>query len=119
MMDSETIRTVYISIGKAPWKEISVGLFLYEPVICLFGSGLCSRLRKRFYFSALKTRSVPYLVNTICLSIAETATADSMVFYRYLLRLLTDSLNGDMYQHPEVLNQYMLWSKMIQADCDS
>lgn len=55
--------------------------------------------------------------NAICLSIAETAKANGIDFYRYLLKLLMDLPNLDIYQHPEILNQYMPWSKMIQAEC--
>ena len=55
--------------------------------------------------------------NAICLSIAETAKANGVDFYRYLLKLLTDLPNLDIYQQPEILNQYMPWSKMIQAEC--
>lgn len=51
--------------------------------------------------------------NAICLSIAETAKANGVDFYR----LLTDLPNLDIYQHPEILNRYMLWSKIIQAEC--
>lgn len=55
--------------------------------------------------------------NAICLSIAETAKANGVDFYRYLLKLLADLPNREIYQHPEILNQYMPWSKMIQAEC--
>jgi transposase len=55
--------------------------------------------------------------NAICLSIAETAKANGVDFYRYLLKLLTDFPNLDIYPHSEILNQYMPWSKMIQAEC--
>lgn len=55
--------------------------------------------------------------NAICLSIAETAKANDVDFFRYLLKLLTDLPNLDIYQNPEVLNQYMPWSKMIRAEC--
>ncbi|WP_019157281.1 IS66 family transposase [Robertmurraya massiliosenegalensis] len=55
--------------------------------------------------------------NAICLSIAETAKANGVDFYRYLLKLLTELPNLDIYQSPEILNLYMPWSRMIQADC--
>lgn len=55
--------------------------------------------------------------NAICLSIAETAKANGVDFYRYLLKILTDLPNLDIYQQPEILNQYMPWSKIIQAEC--
>jgi len=57
--------------------------------------------------------------NAICLSLAETAKANGVDYYRYLLKLLTDLPNLDIYQHPEILNQYMPWSKKIQAECGS
>nr|WP_274379455.1 transposase domain-containing protein [Alkalihalobacterium alkalinitrilicum] len=48
---------------------------------------------------------------------AETAKANGVDFYRYLLKILTDLPTLDIYQHSEILNQYMPWSKMIQAEC--
>ncbi|MGJ7920932.1 IS66 family transposase [Neobacillus sp. LXY-4] len=55
--------------------------------------------------------------NAICLSIAETAKANGIDFYQYLLKLLTDLPNLDIHRDPEILKQYMPWSKMIQAEC--
>ncbi|MDF2791489.1 MAG: transposase [Neobacillus sp.] len=55
--------------------------------------------------------------NAICLSIAETAKANGVDFYRYLLKLLTDLPNLNIYQQPEILNHYMPWTKMIQVEC--
>jgi hypothetical protein len=40
--------------------------------------------------------------NAICLSIAETAKANGVDFYRYLLKLLTDFPNLDIYPHSEI-----------------
>jgi len=42
------------------------------------------------------------------LSIAETAKANDVDFHRYLLKLLRNLPNFDIYQHPEILNPYML-----------
>ena len=50
-------------------------------------------------------------------SIAETAKTNGVDFYRYLLKLLTDLPNLDIHRNPEILNQYMPWSKNIQAAC--
>lgn len=70
--------------------------------------------RKNWLFSVSEAGAK---ANAICLSIAETAKANGVDFYRYLLKLLTDFPNLDIYQHSEILNQYMPWSKMIQAEC--
>jgi transposase len=51
-------------------------------------------------------------VNAICLSIAETAKANGVDFYQYLMKLMT---NLDIHQKSGILNQYMPWSKNIQA----
>ena len=72
--------------------------------------------RKNWLFSVSEAGAK---ANAICLSIAETAKANELDFYRYLLKLLEDLPNLDIYQHPEILNQYMPWSKMIQAECGS
>lgn len=57
--------------------------------------------------------------NAIYLSIAETIKANGVDIYRYLLKLLMDFPNLDIYWHLEVLNHYMLWSKVIQAECEN
>ena len=55
--------------------------------------------------------------NAICLSMAETAKANGIDFYQYLVKLLTELPNLNIHQTPEILNQYMPWSKTIQATC--
>ena len=70
--------------------------------------------RKNWLFSVSEAGAT---ANAICLSFAETAKANGVDFYRYLVRLLTDLPNLDIHQNPEVINQYMPWSKMIQATC--
>ena len=55
--------------------------------------------------------------NAICLSIAETAKSNGIDFYEYIKKLLTDLPNLDIHQNPEILDQYLPWSKMIQATC--
>lgn len=55
--------------------------------------------------------------NAICLSLAETAKSNGIDFYEYLQKLLTDLPNLDIHQHPEILDQYLPWSKNIQATC--
>ena len=70
--------------------------------------------RKNWLFSVSEAGAK---ANAICLSIAETAKANGVDFYRYLLKLLTDLPNLDIHRNPEILNQYMPWSKNIQAAC--
>nr|WP_281243016.1 transposase domain-containing protein [Anaerobacillus alkalilacustris] len=53
----------------------------------------------------------------MCLSIAETAKSNGVDFYEYIKKLLTDLPNIGIHQNPEILNQYMPWSKMIQVSC--
>ena len=51
------------------------------------------------------------------LSLAETAKANGIDFYKYLVKLLTELPNLPIHQQPEILNQYLPWSKEIQATC--
>nr|WP_307198179.1 transposase domain-containing protein [Neobacillus niacini] len=51
------------------------------------------------------------------MSIAETAKSNDVDFYEYIKKLLTDLPNLGIHQTPEILDQYMPWSKMIQAEC--
>ncbi|MGE7942301.1 transposase domain-containing protein, partial [Lysinibacillus xylanilyticus] len=53
----------------------------------------------------------------ICLSLAETAKANGIDFYQYLVTLMTELPNLPIHQQPEILNNYMPWSKKIQATC--
>ncbi len=55
--------------------------------------------------------------NAICLSIAETVKNNGIDFYQYLKKVLTELPNLDIHNNPEILNQYMPWSKNIQAKC--
>ncbi|WP_077702790.1 IS66 family transposase [Virgibacillus dokdonensis] len=70
--------------------------------------------RKNWLFSVSEAGAK---ANAICLSIAETAKVNGIDFYRYLVKLLTDLPNLHIHRNPEVLNEYMPWSKMIQAEC--
>jgi len=70
--------------------------------------------RKNWLFSVSEAGAK---ANAICLSIAETAKANGVDVYQYLVKLLTDIPNLDMHRNPEILNQYMPWSKHIQATC--
>ncbi|MFD4492231.1 transposase [Lysinibacillus fusiformis] len=55
--------------------------------------------------------------NAICLSLAETAKTNGIDFYQYLVKLLTELPNLPIKQQPEILQDYMPWSKNIQATC--
>jgi transposase len=70
--------------------------------------------RKNWLFSVSEAGAK---ANAICLSIAETAKSNGVDFYEYLKKLLTDLPNLGIQQNPEILDQYMPWSKIIQAEC--
>ena len=70
--------------------------------------------RKNWLFSVSEAGAK---ANAICLSIAETAKSNGVDFYEYIKKLLTDLPNLGIHQNPEILDQYMPWSKMIQLEC--
>lgn len=70
--------------------------------------------RKNWLFSVSEAGAK---ANAICLSIAETAKSNGVDFYEYIKKLLTELPNLGIHQNSEILDQYMPWSKMIQAEC--
>lgn len=70
--------------------------------------------RKNWLFSVSEAGAK---ANAICLSLAETAKENGVDFYQYLVKLLTDLPNLPIHQQPELLQEYMPWSKSIQATC--
>lgn len=70
--------------------------------------------RKNWMFSVSEAGAK---ANAICLSIAETAKSNGVDFYEYIKKILTDLPNLRIHQNPEILDQYMPWSKTIQAAC--
>ncbi|WP_162491219.1 transposase domain-containing protein, partial [Bacillus kwashiorkori] len=70
--------------------------------------------RKNWLFSVSEAGAK---ANAICLSIAETAKANGVDFYRYLVKLLKDLPNLDIHRNPDVINLYLPWSKMIRKEC--
>ena len=70
--------------------------------------------RKNWLFSVSEAGAK---ANAICLSLAETAKANGIDFYKYLVKLLTELPNLPIHQQPDILNQYLPWSKSIQATC--
>ncbi len=70
--------------------------------------------RKNWMFSVSEAGAE---ANAICLSMAETAKANGIDFYQYLEKLLTELPSLAIHRTPEILNQYMPWSKEIQATC--
>lgn len=70
--------------------------------------------RKNWLFSVSEAGAK---ANAICLSIAETAKVNGVDFYTYLMKLLTELQNIDFHRKPEILNQYMPWSKVVQKEC--
>lgn len=70
--------------------------------------------RKNWLFSVSEAGA---RANAICLSLAETAKANGIDFYRYLVQLFTDLPNLPIHQQPELLQDYLPWSANIQATC--
>lgn len=70
--------------------------------------------RKNWLFSVSEAGAK---ANAICLSIAETAKSNGVDFYEYIKKLFTDLPNLEIHQNPEILDQYMPWSKKIQLEC--
>ncbi|MER2191150.1 MAG: IS66 family transposase [Solibacillus sp.] len=70
--------------------------------------------RKNWLFSVSEAGAK---ANAICLSLAETAKANGIDFYQYLVKLLTELPNVPFHQKPEILHNYMPWSENIQATC--
>ena len=70
--------------------------------------------RKNWLFSVSEAGAK---ANAICLSLAETAKTNDIDFYQYLVKLMTELPNLPIHQQPEILNDYMPWSKNIQATC--
>lgn len=70
--------------------------------------------RKNWLFSVSEAGAK---ANAICLSLAETAKTNGIDFYQYLVKLLTELPNLPIQQQPEILQDYMPWSKNIQAIC--
>ena len=70
--------------------------------------------RKNWLFSVSEAGA---RANAICLSLAETSKANGIDFYKYLVKLFTDLPDLPIHQQPELLMNYMPWSKEIQELC--
>ncbi len=70
--------------------------------------------RKNWLFSVSEAGAK---ANATCLSLAETSKANGIDFYQYLVKLLTELPNLPIHQQPDLLHNYMPWSKNIQATC--
>lgn len=70
--------------------------------------------RKNWMFSVSEAGAQ---ANAICLSLAETAKANGIDFYEYVKKLLTELPALDIHRQPEILDQYLPWSKSIQITC--
>ncbi|WP_341299426.1 IS66 family transposase [Lysinibacillus sp. FSL H8-0500] len=70
--------------------------------------------RKNWLFSVSEAGAK---ANAICLSLAETAKANGIDFYQYLVKLMTELPNVLFHQQPEILHNYLPWSENIQATC--
>ncbi|MGG3854101.1 transposase [Caldifermentibacillus hisashii] len=70
--------------------------------------------RKKWLFSVSEAG---VKANAICLSIAETAKANGVDLYQYLVKLLKELPNIDVHRNPEIIKNCLPWSKTIQAEC--
>lgn len=70
--------------------------------------------RKNWLFSVSEAGAK---ANAICLSLAETAKANGIDLYQYLVKLMTELPNLPFHQQPEILHNYMPWSETFQATC--
>ena len=72
--------------------------------------------RKNWLFSASEAGAQ---ANAICLSLAETAKTNGIDFYVYIQKLFLELPNLASHQDDAILEQYLPWSKNIQATCAS
>lgn len=70
--------------------------------------------RKNWLFSVSESGAE---ANAICLSLAETAKANGIDFYQYIVKILSDLPNLPICRKPEVLDNYLPWSKNILETC--
>ena len=70
--------------------------------------------RKNWLFSASEAGAQ---ANAICLSLAETAKTNGIDFYVYIQKLFLELPNLAIHQDDALLEQYLPWSKNIQATC--
>jgi transposase len=70
--------------------------------------------RKNWLFSVSELGAE---ANAICLSLAETAKANGIDFYQYLVKVLTELPNLPIHQQPEIIDRYLPWSKNIRESC--
>lgn len=55
--------------------------------------------------------------NAILYTLAESARANKLDVYEYLKYLLTEMPNNAHLEHPEVIDQYLPWSKELPDEC--
>ncbi|NSL52762.1 IS66 family transposase [Calidifontibacillus erzurumensis] len=70
--------------------------------------------RKNWLFSVSELGAE---ANAICLSLAETAKANGIDFYQYLVKVLTELPNLPIHQQPEIIDRYLPWNKNIRETC--
>ncbi|MFC5557507.1 transposase domain-containing protein [Ureibacillus thermophilus] len=70
--------------------------------------------RKNWLFSVSESGAD---ANAICLSLAETAKANGIDFYQYLVKVLSELSSLPIHQQPEILDRYLPWSKTICESC--
>jgi len=54
-----------------------------------------------------------------CIQLVESARANGLDVHEYLKYLLTEMPNNRHLEQPEILDQYLLWSKELPEECRS
>lgn len=70
--------------------------------------------RKNWLFSVSEAGAQ---ANAVCLSLAETAKIQKIDFYAYLEKLLRELPTLNFQQNPDLLDNYLPWSKNIRLSC--
>lgn len=55
--------------------------------------------------------------NAVLYTLSESARANKLDVYEYLKYLLTEIPNNAHLEHPEVIDQYLPWSKELPEEC--
>jgi len=50
-------------------------------------------------------------------SLTESAKSNQLKPYNYLVYILKEMSNTDLVNHPELVDQFLPWSKTLSSDC--
>lgn len=101
----------------SPCKVVRKRIVSFPQSLCI---GFHSRLKCIYsgsLFPKAWLKTPRKRLNSSAIFIAETAKANGIDFYQYLVKLFTDLPNLPIYQKPEILKDYMPWPKNIRESC--